>query len=454
MVDQIPEQQSDRIKRAASAEIEDLIAADEVLEALKKLRLLVADFGDTEQRSQVTLLLRSMNRAKSEERGGRTSTVNVNDVSQSALELVAQLISSDGVWSPEATARDPSRGQGYQGARPAPDSDQLRRQFIQSRKSSSGPSLVEADGLERQFPNGRFCLGPLSFKLGTGEVCVVIGKNGSGKSTLLRLVAGRLLPTAGSLSYPALSPTKDWFEIRSKVQFLSSRFFGTRAGIRPTLEFAASTAGKLGSDNERLVDDYLARYDLERYASRQWNELSDGYLMRFELVRALVSSPELLILDEPLANLDIVARLSFLSDLVELATTISKPTSVVLSTHHLDEAELVADKILILERGACIFSGTKADVRQRSPGSIFHLVGDLTRAAFGAVSIRGLRHVSSILGGVALHFDDFLTVAQLFERLGVLQNEHIVSVTDITESTKSILLNDGYSGPVDGTGDG
>ena len=183
----------------------------------------------------------------------------------------------------------------------------LRREIIRhqgdGRSSKTRIDTVVLTQVERDFGSDKFVLGPLDLKLSPGQFTVIFGNNGSGKTTLLRIVAGALAVTKGSITFPALGRENDWISIKSQISFISSNRFRSELSVRHTFEFIAAAYGKLGKANQNTIDDYLARYDLERFSNSNWSQLSDGYLMRVESIRALVGEPKLLVLDEPLAHL-------------------------------------------------------------------------------------------------------------------------------------------------------
>jgi ABC-type multidrug transport system ATPase subunit len=161
--------------------------------------------------------------------------------------------------------------------------------------------------------------------------------NASGKTTLLNLILGRLRPEEGHIAYPALGVNASWAKIKSRlasVDQLPERWYGS---LRHNLNHTAAAFGVLGKSNEELVNWYVHRYGLHEFADATWDEISGGFKIRFELVRALLSKPELLVLDEPLAYLDIVTQQLFLSDLRSIASSIENPTPIVVTSQHLHE---------------------------------------------------------------------------------------------------------------------
>jgi ABC-2 type transport system ATP-binding protein len=104
-----------------------------------------------------------------------------------------------------------------------------------------------------------------------------------------------------------------------------------------------------------MVDFMLERLDLTPYAHLTWNQISSGYRTRFEIARILLQKPKLLILDEPLANLDINAQQSILTDLRFMAKSVHNPMGILLSSQQLHEVEKIADTVLLIKKGFCLF---------------------------------------------------------------------------------------------------
>jgi ABC-type multidrug transport system ATPase subunit len=217
--------------------------------------------------------------------------------------------------------------------------------------------------LARQYRKGGFRLGDISLELRLGEITAVVGKNASGKTTFLRMVIGDLLPTSGQLSYPMLQPEKQsWLAIKEQIAFvpqLPDRWHGR---LRHNLNFVAATYGVKGRKNRELVDWNVMRYGLYQYEDATWDEVSGGYKIRFELVRALVSQPKILVLDEPLAYLDVVTRQRFLSDLRSIASSLENPVPILITSQNLYEIEAIADQLVILDEGKCVFAGHMSEL--------------------------------------------------------------------------------------------
>ncbi len=417
--------------------------------ALQRMRLFILDYAPA-FKDEVTHLFSRLNRYERAQRLSISQNENINDISMALLELLRSVKDCSG------ELRIPSIDRSVRAIEvekrilvdandanlASLDTNQLRRNILREVSTVSGlnPSIV-ATNVTKSLGDGRFLLGPVSLKLKAGQIGVVCGDNGSGKTTLLRLLTGNLLPSSGTIKYFGFEPPNDWLSIKSQIAFVSSDHLISQSSVRQTLEFVAAACGKLRKVNRQAVDDYLARYNLEEVSDKGWSDLSDGFLMRVDLIRCLLTSPRVIVLDEPLAHLDFPARSTLLSELCELAATLSVPTSILLSTHHLEEADLVADQIVVLHRGRCEFAGTKEELRAGLGGSAFHILGDaisIVPARFGA--IEGVGRVTSILGGVQLTFDERISIKDLLGRMASVDLSGVQTITDVSVSAKRILL--------------
>src|SRR5262249_52990640 len=128
------------------------------------------------------------------------------------------------------------------------------------------------------------------------------------------------------------------------------------------------------------VDFILHRLGLAQYRDHTWSEISGGYQMRFELAKALISQPKCLILDEPLAPLDIVTQQLFLQDLRDLAHAVRHPLPILVSSQHLYEIETIADQMLVLNDGKCLYYGKVGELGNAQEDKLFELSCALPRS--------------------------------------------------------------------------
>jgi len=223
-----------------------------------------------------------------------------------------------------------------------------------------GIDFLQANQVQKTYTSGHFSLKPMDFTIKAGEVVGVVGENGNGKTTLLRILSGYLNQNTGELRYYFQeNDMPHYYRVKNEVAFIPQRIPRWFGSLKDNLHFYASSNGFLGEENELMTDFMLARFGLTKFSNLTWNQLSSGYRTRFEIAKILLKRPKLLVLDEPLANLDINAQQTILNDLRVLSKSFRKPLAVVLSSQQLHEVEKIADKVLFLKNGQLLHTQTK-----------------------------------------------------------------------------------------------
>jgi len=212
-------------------------------------------------------------------------------------------------------------------------------------------TLLSCRNLEKHYSRGSFKLGPINLELKPGQLVGLVGENGNGKTTLLRILAKEISYNSGDLYYANEKGFENAYDHRTKLTYIAQRTQKWYGKIRTNLRFCATHYGITGSKNELLVEIMLIRFGLFKFRDLNWSELSSGYKMRFELARTFLRRPEILLLDEPLANLDVFAQQIVLNDLRSLAKSAYNPIGIILSSQQLFEVEKVADEVLFLKDG-------------------------------------------------------------------------------------------------------
>ncbi len=215
--------------------------------------------------------------------------------------------------------------------------------------------VLETEAITKKYAHGVFSMKPISMKIKTGEILGIVGENGNGKTTLLKCLCGQNNIDSGKINYHLFTDKSDYF-IKHKVAFIPQRIPRWYGNLKDNLHFSASISGWKGSENELQVDFMLERFKLKKYAALTWEQISSGYRTRFEIARILLQKPTLLILDEPLANLDIKAQETILTDLRFMSKSYKNPMAIVLSSQQLHEVEKIADRVLVIRNGECVFN--------------------------------------------------------------------------------------------------
>jgi len=209
--------------------------------------------------------------------------------------------------------------------------------------------LLSTYNLIKSYKKSFFALGPISFNIKEGEIVGLVGENGNGKTTLLRTLCRELHETGGEIKYNF--PYKDSYDLRSKLIYIPQRTPSWQGSLLSNLRFTAASYGITGDENIYMTELIVARMGLRKYRSYSWKNLSSGYKMRFELARALLRKPKLLLIDEPLANLDILAQQIVLDDFKDMARSLFRPLGIVLSSQQLYEVEKTSDNVIFLKNG-------------------------------------------------------------------------------------------------------
>lgn len=224
---------------------------------------------------------------------------------------------------------------------------------------STDTNVVDIQGVSKAYNKGKFKLSPVNLTLKPGQIAGLVGENGNGKTTFLRIIGGELLTDTGTISYTLDSKPKDDYDLRTSLVFIPQRIPRWWGTLTDNLHFAARHYGLVGRENELWVEMIIARLGLRPYKNLSWNTISSGYRTRFEIARTLLRRPEVLLLDEPLANLDIISQQTILQDLKYLAQSTAHPMAIVLSSQQIYEVEKVSDKIVFLKQGSPVYQDIK-----------------------------------------------------------------------------------------------
>jgi ABC-2 type transport system ATP-binding protein len=234
-------------------------------------------------------------------------------------------------------------------------------------------TAVEVSDLRKEFirREGRFrrrrvpALRGVSFTVERGECVAVLGPNGSGKSTLIRLLATLLLHDGGSARVFGHDVFSDPRAVRRLVNRVSvEASFFKKMSSAENLSYSARFYGMTGREINSRIPEILARvgFPVERKGEAMQN-LSRGMQQKVALARALLTAPVLLLLDEPTTGLDPRSKLEVQEFIREVRRV--HDATILLCTHDLNEAEALADRIGILERGELIALGTAEELRRR-----------------------------------------------------------------------------------------
>lgn len=257
--------------------------------------------------------------------------------------------------------------------------------------SKDAEPVVRLKNLSKGFPGTTFTLTEISLEARLRTITAIVGRNGSGKSTLFDIMAGVAAHGSGELLYPSLGEsgtTLNWPRLWKKIAYVPQELPLWRGSLRENIQYEAAIRGLVGAENKEATRFIIERLGLSELIKRGWSELSGGFKLRFSLARALVWRPKLLLLDEPLANLDFEVQELFMKDLRNVTNSARHPIAVILSSQHLHEIEPYLDSVVFLEDGKMSYNGdlsalgTKATeglfefATQGDPNDIFSVFND------------------------------------------------------------------------------
>lgn len=233
---------------------------------------------------------------------------------------------------------------------------------------------IETVGLTKQFPldsgwRGLFthryreALCDVSIQVRRGEVFGLLGPNGAGKTTLMKILATLVRPNSGTAYVNGLDVTKHGTEVRRLIGVVygDERTFFWRLSVRENLRFYGALYRVPTRELARRIDEVLRLVGLQEAADMRMYRLSTGMKQRASIARGLLSNPELLFMDEPTRSLDpIGARDTW--DLVRDRVLSSGRTTVLLCTNNMDEAEILCDRVAVIDHGAVRLMGSVTEL--------------------------------------------------------------------------------------------
>jgi ABC-2 type transport system ATP-binding protein len=227
----------------------------------------------------------------------------------------------------------------------------------------SSSYAVDIRGVTKSY-NEIVAVNNINLSIETGEIFALLGPNGSGKSTTLKMLLGLVPPTAGSISVLGLDVSKDPVAVKRQVGYVpeSPDVYEFLTGIE-YLDFIGDIYGISTDEKQQRINEYLKALQLEGREGDMINSYSDGMKKKISLISAFLHKPKLLILDEPLNALDPrSARIvkDYLQSLKMQGVT------TILSTHVLEIAEAVCDRIAIMYQGNILALGTMNELRSRA----------------------------------------------------------------------------------------
>ena len=276
--------------------------------------------------------------------------------------------------------------------------------------------VIEVDKLTKRYGD-LLAVNDISFTVNKGEVFALLGPNGAGKTTTVEIIDTIRTPTSGKVTLLGMDVTKNKHDIVHRIGVLPQGFSSfDRITVRETLQYYSRLFSGMNSD----VDELIELVNLKDKAKEQYKNLSGGLRQRLGIAIALVNNPEVVFLDEPTTGLDPRARREVWEVLQGLK---KKGKTVILTTHYMEEAELLADTVAIISKGEIIAMGPPGELIKNNTNYLVLTLQSGDESVFGVVQKMGFEPVLSNHKDIKVrveHTDDVLKILNAIRDAGAL----------------------------------
>jgi len=266
---------------------------------------------------------------------------------------------------------------------------------------------IAVDGLVREFKGGVRAVDGIDLHVAAGEIYGFLGPNGAGKSTTVKVLTTLLPPSAGRATVAGYDVAKEGAKVRAAIGVaLQDVALDPMLTGREHMRLQGGLQGMPRAERGRRGDELLARVGLGDAADRRSATYSGGMKRRLDLALALLHNPRILFLDEPTTGLDVQSRTALWEEVERLAR--DEGTTVFLTTQYLEEADVLADRVGIIDRGRIVAEGTPAALKAevaKPTVEVFPRDGDACTAARAALGPFGEAVPARTAGSIAVRLD-------------------------------------------------
>ena len=222
--------------------------------------------------------------------------------------------------------------------------------------------MIKIENLTKNYGSFK-ALDDISFEVKKGEILGLLGPNGAGKTTTLRILTGFFNPTLGKVTFDGLDIIEDSLQIKQKIGYLpENNPLYEELKVKEYLKYVAEIHNVSKGHLQEAVSKAIQICGLEEKQNQEISKLSKGFRQRVGLAQALIHNPDVLILDEPTEGLDPNQRI----DIRTLIKKIGAEKTVILSSHVLSEVEATCDRVLIINQGKIVASGTPEELKAQA----------------------------------------------------------------------------------------
>ncbi|WP_374632927.1 ABC transporter ATP-binding protein [Paracoccus sp. (in: a-proteobacteria)] len=293
--------------------------------------------------------------------------------------------------------------------------------------------IIEIDQLAKRYDSGTVALNGVSLDINEGEILALLGPNGAGKTTLISIICGLVVPTGGTVRVGGHDIRTDWRGARKLIGLVPQEIL--LEPFEKVIDCVRFTRGLYGEPpDDAYVEQLLRSLALWDKRDARTRELSGGMKRRVLIAKALSHRPKVLFLDEPTAGVDVALRREMWAVVRELS---KQGVTIILTTHYLEEAEDMADRIGVINRGELLLCQPKAELMGEFGKK--HLTIQLDRPLAELPAALAGRGLSLSADGLSLGYD-YDTRA---ERTGIARlladlAEHGIAVRDVATKQSSL----------------
>ena len=212
--------------------------------------------------------------------------------------------------------------------------------------------MIETNNLTKEYKN-TIAVNNLNLKIKDGELFALLGTNGAGKTTTIKMLSGLILPTMGTITIHNMNMENDMFKIKELLNISPQETaIAPNLTVLENLEFMAGVY-QIKNKKEK-IEELIKIFKLDKVVDKRANTLSGGWQRKLSIAISLINEPKVLFLDEPTLGLDVIAR----KELWKVIIGLKGKMTIILTTHYMEEAEYLSDRIGIMSNGILVDVGT------------------------------------------------------------------------------------------------
>ena len=219
---------------------------------------------------------------------------------------------------------------------------------------------IETKDLTKKFKE-KVAVNKINLKIKEGELFALLGTNGAGKTTTIKMLSGLILPTQGDIKINNMDMKKDMFKIKEILNVSPQETaIAPNLTVKENLEFMAGVYQI--KDKDKKINELIKQFKLEEVLNKRAKTLSGGWQRKVSIAISLINDPKILFLDEPTLGLDVIAR----KELWKIIEGLKGKITIILTTHYMEEAESLSDRIGIMSEGNLVDIGTSKELIKKT----------------------------------------------------------------------------------------